>query len=352
MISQRRSFSLPLLPIALLLCATGIRAQSSTKFSPCTQQDTFTSRVRFADADRAKQILGRRDSWARQLSAFDFGARMRTEEPQTLDQFLAFASEAAMGWTPEEQAMWRPVIDRLNGALHGMNLRIPVVEILKTSGREEFGAAYTRGNAILFPQSLANLPSNSSRSAFSLLAHELFHVLSRGDSRMRDTLYALLGFELLIGFEFPAELESRRGSNPDAFEYLHAGAIRAGSGQIQAVPLMYSKLSLAEIFRLPSIFDAFDLTFAAVDMATGRIQRDSEGRPVTYPMSDTNWASLMARNTSYILHPEEVLADNFAILMEWRSEKTLPSANLSGFPVNDPGLLNSMKDVLEAGCGQ
>jgi hypothetical protein len=59
---------------------------------------------------------------------------------------------------------------------------------------------------------------------------------------------------------------------------------------------------------------------------------------------------MMSRNSSYIIHPEEVLADNFATLMEWRSDGVLPPANPGGFAVNDVNLLVAIQDVLASGC--
>lgn len=40
------------------------------------------------------------------------------------------------------------------------------------------------------------------RRGYFLLAHELFHVLSGADSRLRVELYVLLGFRTLKGFEY------------------------------------------------------------------------------------------------------------------------------------------------------
>ena len=51
------------------------------------------------------------------------------------------------------------------------------------------------------------LPTTDPRRAYFLLAHEVFHVLSRTDPVLRDDLYALLGFKNVDGFEYPAELQ-------------------------------------------------------------------------------------------------------------------------------------------------
>ncbi|HET8547729.1 MAG TPA: hypothetical protein VFL57_06995 [Bryobacteraceae bacterium] len=341
-----------LLAAAFVMLAGHASAQSTTTFSLCTESGTLSSRVQFADLQRAKQILARRDKWAKQLSEFDLALRQKTAEPTSLQQFLAFASDAALDWTPEEQTAWRPLLEKLSAVLSGLNLRVPGIELVKTSGREEFGFAYTRARSIMFPQSMASIPITNPRAAFFLLAHELFHVLSRADSRLRDNLYALLGFEFVFGFEYPAEMESGRGSNPDAFEYEHAVTLQAGSERVQVIPLLHSRLPPAEVLRLPNIMESLDMALVSVDTATGEVRRDGNGRPITYNLANTNWVPFMSRNTSYILHPEEVLADNFAILIEWRADGAVPSANPSGFRLNDMDLLNAIRDVLEAGCNR
>jgi hypothetical protein len=73
------------------------------------------------------------------------------------------------------------------------------------------------------------------------------------------------------------------------------------------------------------------------------------GNLISYNFGNTNWVPLMRRNTSFIIHPEEVVADNFALLMEWRSTGVLPPANPAGFPVNDVNLLVAIQDVLASG---
>ena len=80
--------------------------------------------------------------------------------------------------------------------------------------------------------------------------------------------------------------------------------------------------------------------------ATGEALRDGNGDLIKYNFGNTNWIPLMLRNSSFIIQPEEVLADNFATLMEWRSDGVLPPANPGGFLVNDVDLLTAIERVL------
>ena len=329
----------------------GVPEAIANQSSSCTTGDTLSERVAFADLHRAQEILGHKDPWAKQLSDFDLGARQKTAEPTTLRAFLDFAAAAGMAWTAQEQASWTPVIDKLSAALEGLRLNVPNIDLVKTSGEEEFGGTYTRRTAVMVPPWMTSLPTTDPRLAYFLLAHELFHVLSRRDPHLRDDLYALLGFRTVGGFEYPAELEERRVSNPDSFEYLHIVTVQAGSESVDVLPVIQSLLPLNEVILLPDFFAALDIVLLAVDPSSGEALRDGNGDLIKYNFGNTNWVPLMSRNTGFIIQPEEVLAENFATLMEWRADGVLPPANPGGFPVNDVELLTAIEGVLASGCG-
>ena len=339
--------------VVLLIPATADAQaqQAAAKASKCTKSDTLSKGVDFADLHRAQRILGHKDRWARQLSDFDMGARQKTIQPTNLMEFLDFAADAGRGWTAQEEADWKALVEKLSDAMQGLNLHVPNIDLVKTSGEEEFGAAaYTRRNVIMLSESMTSLPTTDSRRAYFLLAHETFHILSRTDSHLRDDLYALLGFKTVDGFEYPAELEDRRISNPDSFEYLHTLTVQAGSESVDVMPVFQSLLPLNEVIQLPNFFDALDIVLLSVDPGTGEALRDANGDLIKYNFGNTNWIPLMLRNSSFIIQPEEILADNFATLMEWRSDGVLPPANPDGFPVNDVDLLTAIENVLTSGC--
>jgi hypothetical protein len=325
-------------------------AFGSDRHASCTESNTVSRRVDFADVHRARHLLGRRDDWARQLSDFDLGIRQKTAARTSLNKFLDFAENAGRGWTLQEKAGWQPLIDKLSKAMKGLDLELPDIDLVKTSGNEEFDAAYTRERAIMFPQSIVSEHASAPRGVYFLLAHEMFHVLSRADSRLRDELYALLGFKKVRGFDYPAELEERRVSNPDAFEYQHTLTVQTASGNVDVLPVNQSLVPLNEAIQLPNFFTALDIVLLAVNPRTGKARRDSNGNLIKYSFDNTNWVPLMLRNSSYIIHAEEVMADNFATLMEWRADGALPPTNPGGFAVNDMNLLVAIQKVLASGC--
>ena len=182
--------------------------EAAAKASSCKKSHTLSTGVDVGDLPRTENAWTP-DRWARQLSDFEMGARQRTAEPTNLKEFLDFAAGAGRRWTALEKANWKALVGKLSDAMKGLKLHVPNIDLVKTSGEEEFGAAYTRGHAIMFPESMTSLPTIDSRRAYVLLAHEVFHV-SRERSLLRDDLYALLGFKTVDG-----SIPSRaRGSPP------------------------------------------------------------------------------------------------------------------------------------------
>jgi quinol monooxygenase YgiN len=329
----------------------------------CLTEATLSDRLRFADIDRAREILGRSDEWARQLSAFDRGIRQRTLEPTTTRGFLEFVSGEAAAWTEDEQVYWRSLVDQLSEALEGLNLDIPDVFMVKTTGLEELNAVYVRNRSIIFPQGRIAVAGDVRRDFF-LLAHELFHLLSLEHPAWRDELYALLGFRRFAGLEYPAELEDRRLSNPmygSRYEYVLT--VQTASGPVDVTPAYQAAVPLEEFMAISedgmsmgAVFEAIDFVLLPVDTATRAVLRDGSGYPILHRFGDTDWIERMQRNSSYIIHPDEVMAENFALLMEWRRSGTVPESVPggpgAGFPVNDIGLLEEIQKVLTAGCGE
>jgi serine-type D-Ala-D-Ala carboxypeptidase/endopeptidase len=324
----------------------------------CLEPTTLSARLEFASAERGGEILGRADRWARQLSAFDRAARQRTLEPTTTEELLAFVSGHARSWTSEERAYWSRLVDRLSEAAAGLMLSVPEIFLVKTTGMEEFGFAYARDRAIVLPQGRLEIAGDERRDFF-LLAHEFFHYLSVNNPALRDSLYELLGFRQRDGFTYPPELEDRRVSNPAWYADHVSVPVDTPRGLAEVVPLIRTSIPLEQVIRLPTggrpaITRHIEHVLVAVDPQTGRVLRDAAGAPITYPLDDTDLADRMARNTSYMFHPQEVIADNFALLMEWRATAVqpdvVPGGPGEGFRVNDVPLLQAIERVLTHGC--
>lgn len=345
--------------LILTACGDGANGPEAGSAPPersaraCVDSTALSDRLHFAGAEEAGTLLGRPDDWSTQLSAFERSARVKTLEPVTEEQLLDHLSGQGVDWTVAERTHWGELVDRLRAALVGLDLELPALEFVQSTGRDEFGAAYSRSGAVVLPESRVAISGNE-RADFFLLAHEVAHAISWSDASLRDELFGLLGFERFDGFDPPPELETRRLSNPDGHTYQHALEVETPDGSAYVVPFVRSSVPLEEVIALPAagpeFFEVLDVLLLPVDIETGDLARGPDGALLTYDLADTNWPARMSRNTSYVIHPAEVMADNVASVMEWRSTGVMPADNASGTAVGDPDLLRAIEEVLVGMC--
>ncbi|HSO36007.1 MAG TPA: hypothetical protein VLT33_25945, partial [Labilithrix sp.] len=274
-----------------------------------------------------RALLAAEDDFTRALGGFDRSFRMRTIEPVTDAELRRFLGEQALDFASDEAAAWEEAIAAVARAARGIGALLPAeVLVVKTTGREERNHAYTRANAIFLPA--ARVARLRGERAIYLLAHELFHVASRASLALRDTTYRLLGFTPIAPITPPLELDSRRMTNPDAFSLAHYLQI----GERAVMPLLTCPRPLAEVLERTSVLDSVQVTLLEIDPSAGAVVRDAEGAPVLLEASATDWSHRIGRNSTYTIHPEEVLADNFALLVRRRlgSEETVANPDFLG----------------------
>ncbi|MFO0738256.1 MAG: hypothetical protein U0270_20355 [Labilithrix sp.] len=289
--------------------------------------------VRLATVEEGRTILGAEDDFTRALGGFDRSFRLRTTEPVSDAELRRFLGEQATEFTPDEAAAWEPAIEAVARGARGLGPMLPAeVLVVKTTGREERDHAYTRANAIILPA--ARVASFRGDRAIYLLAHELFHVATRSSPALRDATYALLGFTAIAPIAPPIELDARRMTNPDAHRLGHY--LRLGDHAV--VPLLTCVAPLAEVIGRASVFDAATVSLLAIDPVAGAALRDARGAPVVIEAKTTDWAKRIGRNTRYTIHPEEVLADNHALLVRRRLG--------SGANVADPAFLAAFEEAI------
>ena len=159
--------------------------------------------------------MTKRDDFVVRLSPFDRAARLQIDKDVTEREFLQFVAESVRAWTVEERTVVEFAWSSLKPKLDEMSLPFPeTVNFIKTTGAEEGGQEYTRGNSIVLPESALSLERRSSLSA--TIAHELLHVLTRDAPQLRDKLYAVIGFDPCGEIQFPSAMASRKLTDPDA----------------------------------------------------------------------------------------------------------------------------------------
>ena len=273
----------------------------------------------FATASEAAEILTRKDDFIQRLSAFDRAARMKTDRTVSAEEFLAFVKASVSSWTDAEKGKVEAAIGQIRPALEALPLPLPkTIALLKTTGAEEGQAFYTRDTAIVFPEgqlTAANPPLEKT------IAHELFHILSRENPAMREALYQAIGFTACAEVQLEASLQPRKITNPDAPRNDHSIRLRVGGKEVAAVPILFSATEKYDTHRGGEFFSYLQFQFLILENGSGSL---SAGEVVP-PSRVSGFFEQVGRNTDYVIHPEEILAENFAMLVLNEQEVASPA---------------------------
>ena len=292
-------------------------------FAACLQplygQTARTPSISFATPDEERAVLTAHDDFVQSLSPFDRSARLKTDKDVSESEYLAFVGHNVIAWTPNDESRVEEAYARIKPELERMNLPFPAtVRFIKTTGQEEGDAAYTRANAIVLPPSFL---SKASAELAEVIAHELFHVLSRNSPDLRDRAYAAIGFYPCGPIVLSPYLASRKLTNPDAPANDHCISISAMGKTAWAVPLLLSS-GPYDVSRGGEFFDYIKLEFLIVADKSGAY--DSASPLLVNTRQLSGFYEQVGRNTDYIIHPEEILADNFALLATGKTAVASP----------------------------
>jgi len=268
------------------------------------------ARFAFAGEAQARTILGAHDEYVRATAPLERSVKLRTTEPVDEQRFASAMQATALGWTSEEQAALADVLRRLEAFLAPMRWRLPPqILLVKASDRLMDGFPHTRGHAIVLQETMLRASVAEPRMLDYLIAHEAFHVLSRANPTLREELYSAIGFRRCATLVMPPELARLRITNPDAPESRHAITVRRAGRTFEVLPFVH----------FPSATIDPGAGFAAqVRTSWLPVERSADAcktRDERHALSELEGLyDQVGRNTEYLIHPEEILADNFALL--------------------------------------
>ena len=312
-------FGAKLLRRALALCLL-VAAASSAYGGP--NEVTLT----FATVEQGRQILGAEDAFVERLSPFDRSARMKTDQEVSKEQYLAFVRKNVLQWDNNEKRRVESALRAIQPALTKWSIVLPkTVFVVKTTGAEEGDTTYTRGDAIVLPRGML---ASSEGELQRILAHELFHILSRNDPLLRQSLYQTIGFQRCGEVELPPTLQARKITNPDTPINEHCIRVGIAGKQTWAIPILISRTDRYDVRRGGEFFDylqfALLLVFRVGDADVARPLSDERGPKLVGVEEATDFFEQVGRNTRYVIHPDEILADNFALLILGRRDVPSP----------------------------
>lgn len=293
-----------------------------------------SSEIEFASIETGQAALKTPDRFTRSLSRFDLQFRLSTGRAASSEDLLQFAADQVVRWEDSDRTKLAGIVASVRERFAPLRLPLPkTILLIQTTGKEEMNFAYCRRNAIIFPQKyVAYRP----RQLEAIFVHEVFHILSSHNEPLRHSLYKLIGYQPCPEIALPQDLAERKITNPDGPSLRYYIEVQSGDARYKAVPLIFAK-SRYDVDAEVAFFDYMQFRLLAVnpgDDAWEVLLRDQE--PVLLdPQQTPSYHEQIGKNTNYIIHPDEILADNFMHLV--MQTKDLPT----------PRLLEQMRKVLQ-----
>lgn len=266
---------------------------------------------RYAGAQEAAELLLANRDYYEGLTQNDLNFRMQKLDA-TLSELEALAATQTLDYTQEETAAIDQAIATIEQTCRDRGYTLPATEgivFAKTTMKEECNAGgYTHGMQIylgdrVLSYGLSEDPAQKAVLA-EVVAHELFHCLTRNHPDFRRDMYGILGFTVVEeDYEFGPDVRERIISNPDVGHHNSYAAFEI-DGALRDCAVIFTT---EKPFEQPGdrFFDY---------MVTGLVPVDDLN--TMYTSDDAaNFYEVFGRNTNYVIDPEETLADNFAFAL-------------------------------------
>jgi len=292
------------------------------------------TKLAFATIEEARTILTTKDNYINSQTPYDRKLRVNKDEPVSIEEYFDFLKEQTIDWTDSEKNKIKEIVKNVKPLLEKYDLNLPATVLLvKTTGKEEGGAAYCRGNAIVFPQNILN---QRAQSLETLFVHELFHIFTKNNLDARERLYDIINFKKCEKVELPQTLLDIEVTNPDVPAQRYYIELKNGEKTINVIPM----ITVPNFYfgRSRPFFSFLRLEFIEIENINGqyKYKRSASGEPVVYNQNQlADLLNKVGNNTSYLIHPEEILADNFSLMV-------LEKQN-----VNSQWVIDKMKPLLE-----
>lgn len=267
------------------------------------------TKIIFATTLEAKRIISKNDRFISNMSMFDRSSRMKINKPINHSEFIEFLKDNVLEWENTEKAKITFILEKIKNKLQSLKDVLPdQIFIIKTTGAEEGNAVYCRENSIILPKRVIN---KSAGELENDLIHELFHIISKNNLALRNDLYKIIGYYEGDNFEYPKQLVKRKITNPDGYENRYYLDIQINNQTLTLIPLLISKIKIKEINSRNDFFAylEFKLAIVKINNATVDDLKFLDESAFQYYFKKIGF------NTQYIIHPDEILADNFVLLV-------------------------------------
>lgn len=299
--------------LSVILCCFTLNALAQKKIP-----------FRFATRAEAQMLITDIDNFTNKLNSFDINLRLGKEDGRK-SELLRLAMNETQNWSEEDKNKITAAFKSLQSKIDKQKLKIKYpqeVILVKTSMKEEMNvAAYTRKNWIALGEKYINEATNDELEY--LLAHEIFHLLTRSNKDFKKSVYSVIGFNVTEReLFFPIDIIEKRISNPDIELYDSYAEFTINGNKQKCSMIIYTKIPFSPDKNLSDY-----LSVGLIPLNENLIPIQNDGKTVIYDINQAeDFYDKIGKNTQYIINPEEILADNFAYLLI--QKKGLPNPEI------------------------
>jgi hypothetical protein len=264
------------------------------------------------------------------INALDISIQMQTENPfkdqiSAVNAYKGFLKNQLLGFSNEEIDYLTRIMENCLRQINEINPGIlpDSIHLIKTDGTGYGrGVFYTRENAIIIPMDELGNDQNGDKIDHleSIMYHELFHIISRNNQELKKQLYKEIGFQKLESkLTVPSVLQSRKLLNPDGIDIAYFISLTKPNTQETklAIPIIRSKQASFNkerpLFFSYIDFDLYEIT--QIGESSYEVLCDETGASLLENEFKASFFKQIGDNTDYIIHPDEIMADNFTFCM-------------------------------------
>lgn len=328
---------------AALLCACGSSATAPTTVTPsapAVSQETPAPNpeeareisFRFADAQEGVERRYAQTKFFDNLTQNDLDYRLQ-KKGATVDEYKALIKASTRDFNDDEKQLISESIELIEKRFAEIGFEWPIDEdvvFISTTMDEECGTwAYTHGSEIYIGSNLTASAVDGSVDSETfnfVMAHEIFHVLSRNVPELRAQIYSIIGVEICPPPEFSDDVRAHIISNPDVEDYDCAGEFTIDGKKEKATVIFYAP-DFDE--NDPQAF--MDSGYAAV------VPYSDPGSVYAFDVVE-DFFDVVGYNTDYVIAAEECMADNFAYAVALGANTNF----------NSPEIIQAVLDILAA----
>ena len=339
--------------IFLLFLILGVGCRSNKESKENIILDGKPALVGFVDSIFASKAIidSDVDGYFNQLSIIDMAIQMKKsvvlqDKSKVLAQYKSFLSTEVSDWTPKEKSEMLNVFSKVKEICDKVSPRlfpgdIKLIKIKSNHyGKDVY---YTRGKYILIPENI--FESFDFEKQLPVMIHELFHVFSRYNEPIRNELYALIGFKKADKkIVLSDALKKILLTNPDGVSLDYLIKLDDQKDTISAIPVITSKFNE---YKDSNTFFFGYLNFDLYGLSNRGdhyyVESNASGKTLVNLQKTPSFFTKIKDNTQYIIHPDEIMADNFMLALLAKEND-----DFKKFSVTGKKLIDQVLDLLSA----